>query len=390
MAYLDHAATTPVRPAASAAWHSAPFGNAASVHGAGRAARRVLEEARESVAESLGVSAAEVVFTPGGTAADNLAITGIHRARRLADPARDVVVISTVEHPAVTATADALVARGEAARVVRLPVTAQGFVDLVAAEGCLEAHADRVSLLSVMSANNEVGAVQPVAELAALATGRGVPLHTDAAQSAGWWGLPGAPGAAATISGHKFGAPVGIGALVLPSRMPCEPWQHGGGQERQLQSGTVPVGSALALAKALAEALGSGEASGEPGVTVEELRDELVLAVQAAAPTARLVTPPPAADRPTALPGIAAFVFPGCPADALLMLLDAAGVYCSTGSACSAGIPRPSAVLTAMGDPDAGSMLRFSLGWTSTRADLGALAAALPSAVDRARRAGRL
>lgn len=371
-----------MRPEAVAAWLGAPSGNAASLHSTGRAARRVLEEARESLAEQLSCDAGDVIFTSGGTMADNLAVRGIHMARHTADRRRDTVVVSAVEHHAVLDTAAAL-ADGGRARVRVLPVDHVGRVRLVEAEALLADEGARITVLSVMSANNEVGTVQPIAELAALAQAQGVPLHVDAVQSVGWWGAPPAPGAAISVSGHKFGAPAGIGALVLPPTIPCHPVVYGGGQERRIHSGTLNVAGAAAMAAALQASRGSTLASAEPGLSVVDLRHELVVAIRDAAPEARVVT------SPDALPGIVSVMFDGCEADALLMLLDAAGVECSTGSACTAGIPQPSHVLEAMGATavQARSALRFSLGWTSSRADIAAVTRALPEAVARARRA---
>ena len=402
VAYLDHAATTPVRPEALEAYLNAPAGNASSLHTTGRQARRVLEEARESLADDLGIAPDDIIFTSGGTTADNLAIKGIAAARVAEDPRRRVVAISAVEHHAVLDAAMALAGPGEAAsasagresvaggfrgfEIVELPVDADARVQISAVEALLAERSAELALISVMSANNEIGAAQPIAEIARLAATAGIPLHSDAVQSVGWWGLPDAPAAAVSISGHKFGAPVGVGALVLPPALPCQPLIDGGGQERRIHSGTLDVAGASAMAAALRASLNSGEASGEPGVTVSQLRAELAAAVLDAVPDAEVLTP---ADG--SLPGITSVLFNGCDADALLMLLDAQGVECSTGSACTAGIPEPSHVVVAMGrgEQAARSVLRFSLGWTSTRADIDALAAALPEAVARARRASR-
>lgn len=402
VAYLDHAATTPVRPEALEAYLNAPAGNASSLHTTGRQARRVLEEARESLADDLSIAPDDIIFTSGGTTADNLAIKGIAAARVAEDPRRRVVAISAVEHHAVLDAAMALADPGEATNasagrestaggfrgfeIVELPVDADARVQISAVEALLAERSAELALISVMSANNEIGAAQPIAEIARLAAEAGIPLHSDAVQSVGWWGLPDAPAAAVSISGHKFGAPVGVGALVLPPSLTCQPLIDGGGQERRIHSGTLDVAGASAMAAALRASLNSGEASGEPGVTVSQLRAELAAAVLDAVPDAEVLTP---ADG--SLPGITSVLFNGCDADALLMLLDAQGVECSTGSACTAGIPEPSHVVVAMGrgEQAARSVLRFSLGWTSTRADIDALAAALPEAVARARRASR-
>lgn len=389
VAYLDHAATTPVRPEALEAYLTAPAGNASSLHTTGRHARRVLEEARESLAEDLGIAPDDIIFTSGGTTADNLAIKGIATARVTEDPGRRLVAISAVEHHAVLDAAMALVDPSTSSagfEIVELPVDGDARVRIDAVEALVAERAGELALISVMSANNEVGAAQPIAEIARIAAAAGIPLHSDAVQSVGWWGMPDAPVAAVSISGHKFGAPVGVGALVLPPTVPCQPLIDGGGQERRIHSGTLDVAGASAMAAALHASLNSGEASGEPGLTVSQLRAELVAAVLAAVPDAEVLTPTHGS-----LPGITSVHFDGCDADALLMLLDAQDVECSTGSACTAGIPEPSHVVVAMGcgEQAARSVLRFSLGWTSTRADIAALAAALPEAVARARRASR-
>jgi cysteine desulfurase len=382
LAYLDHAATTPVRPEARDAVLTAPLGNPSSLHTSGRAARRVLEEARESIAEDLELQPDAIVFTSGGTMADNLGVIGTARGSRANDTNRNLVVISAIEHHAVLDAAQSLV--GEGFELVQLPVDADCQLQVEVLAELLEADAARVAVLSVMSANNEIGAAQPIAQIADLAANYEVPLHIDAVQSIGWWGMPAAPAAAVSISGHKFGAPIGIGALVLPHESPMVPLVHGGGQERKLHSGTLDAAGAAAMAAALRASLTSQQASGEPGVSIADLRHQLVAAVTDGVPTARVLTPDEGS-----LPGITSVLFDGCDADALLMLLDAQGVECSTGSACTAGIPEPSHVVMAMGfdEVQARSVLRFSLGWTSTRADIDALAAALPNAVERAQRA---
>jgi cysteine desulfurase len=384
MAYLDHAATTPVLPAALDAYVRATgrFGNASSLHASGRAARRVVEESREQIAERLGARPSEVVFTSGGTESDNLAVKGITWSRRSAEPARDVLLVGAAEHHAVLDAAH-FMADHQGVTVVPVPVDATGRVTPEALAVLLAEHADRVALVSTMWANNEVGTVLPIAEVAAVAAGQQVPLHTDAVQALG--AVPvdfGASGAAAmTITGHKIGGPVGVGALLLRTDVACTPVLHGGGQERDVRSGTLDVAGVAALATAVDDAVSRQR---DEARRLAALRDDLVARVRAAVPDAILNGEP--VDR---LPGNAHFSFPGCEGDALLMLLDAAGVECSTGSACSAGVAQPSHVLLAMGADSerARSSLRFSLGHTSTAADVTALLDALPAAVERARRA---
>jgi cysteine desulfurase len=390
VAYLDHAASTPMLPEAVAAVTAAmaSTGNPSSLHAAGRRARRVVEESREALAQSLGARPSEIILTGGGTESDNLAVKGMFFARRAADPRRTRILASAVEHHAVLDAVEWLVAH-EGARVTWLPVDHLGRVH---PHVLAEALADDVALVSVMWVNNEVGTVQPISALAGLlddpagTTARGVqPLHTDAVQAVGQLPLDfAASGAdAMTVTGHKFGGPLGAGALLLGRDVTCTPLLHGGGQERDVRSGTVDVPGVAGLAVAAAVAV---ERQPETARRVGELRDRLVAGVRAAVPEAVLNGEP----GPGRLPGNAHFSFPGCEGDSLLLLLDARGVEVSTGSACSAGVARPSHVLVAMGADEerARGSLRFSLGHTSTGADVDALLDALPGVVERARRAG--
>ncbi|MFE4867826.1 cysteine desulfurase family protein [Streptomyces sp. NPDC056682] len=387
MAYLDHAATTPMLPEAVRAMTAqlTATGNASSLHAAGRRARRTAEEAREELAESLGARPSEVVFTAGGTEADNLAVKGLYWARRDADPRRVRVLASPVEHHAVL---DAVhwLGEHEGARVEYLPVDPYGRVHPEALREAIERNPDDVALATVMWANNEIGTVMPVAELAAVAREFGVPLHADAVQAFGQLDVDFAASglAAMTVSGHKIGGPYGIGALLLGREYTPVPVLHGGGQERHVRSGTldVPAIAAFAVAGRLA-----AERRGAFARDIGALRDRLVAAVHKAVPDAILGGDPNPAGR---LPANAHFTFPGCEGDSLLLLLDAQGIECSTGSACTAGVAQPSHVLLATGtDPDlARGTLRFSLGHTSTEADIEAVAGAIGPAVERARTAG--
>ncbi|OJF14142.1 cysteine desulfurase family protein [Couchioplanes caeruleus] len=384
MAYLDHAATTPMLAEALDAYVAAArqVGNPSSLHAAGRSARRLVEESRERIAAVLGARPSEVIFTSGGTESDNLATKGIHWARRDADPRRNRVVASAVEHHAVM---DAVQWLGchEGAAVDWLPVDRCGRVDPASLAEVIDAHGDEITVVSVQWANNEVGTVQPLPGLAALAARAGIPFHTDAVQAVGQIPVDfAASGAAAmTVSGHKLGGPVGVGALLLGRDIAATPLLHGGGQERDVRSGTLDTPGVVAFAVAVEAAVKSQQ---EYAARVAALRDELVARVRAAIPDA--VFNGDAADR---LPANAHFSFPGCEGDALLLLLDAQGISCSTGSACSAGVAQPSHVLLAMGADDdrARSSLRFTLGHTTTLEDVDALLAALPGAVERARRA---
>jgi cysteine desulfurase len=392
VAYLDHAASTPLLPevadalAASLRGSVAAAGNASSLHASGRRARRTVEEARERLAAALGARPSEVVFTAGGTESDNLAVKGLFWARRAADPRRTRVLASAVEHHAVL-DAVAWLGAHEGAQVELLPVDADGRVHPGVLREALEREPSDVALVTVMWANNEVGAVQPVRELAEVAHEHGVPLHTDAVQAVG--ALPvdaGACGAdALTLTGHKLGGPLGVGALLLSRTAACTPLLHGGGQERDVRSGTLDAPGVAALALAVDLAV---QRQSEHAARLAGLRDDLVRRVEQAVPDA-VLNGPRGAGR---LPGNAHFGFPGCEGDSLLMLLDARGVEVSTGSACSAGVARPSHVLLAMGADEAAarSSLRFSLGHTSTADDVDALLAVLPGVVERARRAGTL
>ena len=379
MAYLDHAATTPMLPEALDAYVAAAgrVGNPSSLHAAGRAARRLVEESRERIAAVLGARPSEVVFTSGGTESDNLATKGIYWARR--SPSVNRVIASAVEHHAVLDAAEWLGSH-EGADVTWLPVDASGRVD----PGALSAlPLDDVAVISVQWANNEVGTVQPIAELAAAATAAGVPFHTDAVQAVGQVPVDFAASgvAALTLTGHKLGGPVGVGALLLGRDVAATPLLHGGGQERDVRSGTLDTAGVVAFSVAVETAV---KAQQEYAARIGALRDDLVARVRSAVPDAILN-----GDPVNRLPGNAHFSFPGCEGDALLLLLDAHGLACSTGSACSAGVAQPSHVLLAMGADDdrARSSLRFTLGHTSTQDDIDALIRALPAAVDRARRA---
>ncbi|MFC8363297.1 cysteine desulfurase family protein [Streptomyces griseorubiginosus] len=387
MAYLDHAATTPMLPEAVEALsaHLGVTGNASSLHASGRKARRTVEESRETLAEALGARPSEIVFTSGGTEADNLAVKGLYWSRRDADPARTRVLASPVEHHAVL---DAVhwLAEHEGATVEYLPVDKHGRVHPDALRAAIDRNPGDVALATVMWANNEIGTVLPVRELAEVAAESGVPLHADAVQAFGQVPVDFAASglAAMTVSAHKIGGPYGIGALVLGREWTPVPVLHGGGQERHVRSGTldVPAIASFAVAGRLA-----AEQREWFAAEIGALRDALVEAVRTAVPDAILGGDPEPGGR---LPANAHFTFPGCEGDSLLLLLDAQGIECSTGSACTAGVAQPSHVLLATGtDPDlARGTLRFSLGHTSTEADVEAVAKAIGPAVERARAAG--
>lgn len=383
MIYLDHAATTPLRPEVRDAWLAAheTIGNASSIHGAGQDARRVLEDARERLAAVLGAQPIEVVFTSGGTESVGLALQGLWRARRAGN---DGIVLPGGEHHAVLDTAAWLTAR-ERARVVPVGIDAVGRIPTAAFASALGAGA--IALATAIAAGNESGTINDVPSLAAAAGEAGVPLHVDAVSAFGhipvsyarWRGdAPAGAGLVAlSVSGHKLGAPVGTGALVVSRTVALEPLLHGGGQQRGLRAGTQDVAGAVALATAaeLAEAEREDEAA-----RLGALREEFLARLHDALPQARLLGDP--IDR---LPGTIQLLLPGAAGESLLFLLDQAGIAVSTGSACQAGVAEPSHVVLAMGrsEAEARQVLRITLGRTTTPDDLDALLRALPDAYRR-------
>jgi cysteine desulfurase len=395
MIYLDHAATTPMHPDAIAAMAEqlARVGNANSLHASGRAARRVVEESREALAAAVGARPSHIVFTSGGTEADNLAVKGLYWSRRAEDARRTRVLAAKIEHHAVL---DPLIwlEEHEGATIEWLPVDRAGRMLPEALDEALRTDPDSAALVTVMWANNEVGTIQPIQDLVAVAHAYDVPIHSDAVQAVGHLPVDFAASGldAMTITGHKIGGPIGVGALLLDRKANPTPLLHGGGQERDVRSGTL---DAPAIAGFAAAATAVTQDRDEESVRLAGLRDALIDGVLKAIPDAML-SGDPNCDRDHdhdlrhRLPSIAHFCFPGCEGDSLLLLLDARGIEVSTGSACSAGIAQPSHVLLAMGaDPDlARGSLRFSLGRTSTSEDVEALVSALPSVVERARSAG--
>lgn len=386
--YLDHAATTPILPEALAAMVAelAHTGNPSSLHNAGRRARRVVEESREQIAQAFGARPSEVVFTSGGTEADNLAIKGLYWARQVGSEPRRRVLATAIEHHAVLDSVQWL-GEHQGAQVDWLGVDSNGRLSPDVLRAAIERDPGGVALVSVMWANNEVGTVQPIAELAAVASEYGIPFHSDAVQAAGQLpvGLAASGATALTVTGHKIGGPVGAGALLLARGEDPVPVLHGGGQERDVRSGTLDTAAIRAFAVAVEHAAARRD---EHAARIGRLRDSLIELVRAAVPDAVLNGPAPGEHR---LPGNAHFSFPGCEGDALLMLLDARGIACSTGSACTAGVAQPSHVLLAMGADHARARgsLRFTFGRTSTQADVDALGTAIGEVVERARRAGR-
>ncbi|HAP89179.1 MAG TPA: cysteine desulfurase [Arthrobacter bacterium] len=384
MIFLDAAATTPVRrEVLEAMWPylSGEFGNPSSHHTLGEAAASALAGARAAVAMVLGCRPGEITFTSGGTEADNLAVKGIALARQAADPALNRVVISAVEHPAVEESALYL-ERFHGFTVDVVPVDGTGRVTPEALAAVLR---PETAVVSIMYANNEVGTIQPVAELAAVAAEHGVPFHTDAVQAAGWLPLDvRALGVdALSISGHKLGAPKGCGVLYVRGRTRVEPLVHGGGQERGRRSGTENVAGAVALATALT--LAHAERP-ELATRVAGLRERFIATILDTVPGALLT-----GHRMERLPSVASFCFPGTSGESVLLELERQGVVCSSGSACAAGSDAPSPVLTALGyDAEvAQTAVRFSFTSTVTAEELEQAAAAVGAAVGSVRTLGR-
>ncbi|MDR1799821.1 MAG: aminotransferase class V-fold PLP-dependent enzyme [Bifidobacteriaceae bacterium] len=376
--YLDYAAGAPLLPAARDAYLAADVpGNPSALHRAGRRARETAEAAREQIAQALGAQPAEVILTSGGTEADGLAIQGLYRARQAGPTARPLVLVSAVEHHAVLDNAQLT-----GGQVVTIPAGPDGMADLTFVERHLATQADQTALISLMAANNETGALQPVQDLVALAAAAGVPVHCDAVQLVGKapfsFGVAGL--AAATVSAHKLGGPVGVGALLAGRGAAIKPVIGGGGQERGVRSGTIDARGAAGFAAALVAATAN--------TTAEAARLEALLApldaLVAGHPDLSLNTP-----LGRHLPGLRNIALAGARGEALVYLLDQQGIAVSTGSACTAGLPQASHVLLAMGQTDeqARSAIRVSLGWATTAADVAALVAALPAAVAAAQRA---
>ncbi|MCC5675257.1 cysteine desulfurase [Kocuria rhizophila] len=393
--YMDHAATTDMLPEAVDAYleQARRGGNPASLHSGGRSARMALETGRDAVAGALNAEPVEIILTSGGTEADNMAVLGLFRAAHEADPRRTVIALSAVEHHAVSEAAEWLAAH-EGAELMWLDVDAAGRVDPHQLERLLAERAAEVALVTVMWANNEVGTVQPVAELAALCDAAGVSFHVDAVQA--FCAVPvdaHLPGISTlAVSAHKLGGPMGVGALYAPRTVRLAATSFGGGQERSVRSGTVNAAGAAAFGAAVEAAQ---RAFRDEFLRRAALRDALVAGIRDRVPEAVLRGPEPGSpteewEHPTRLPGNAHFTFPGCEGDSMLFLFDAAGVALSTGSACSAGVPRASHVLLAMGvdEETARGAQRFSLGHSSTREDVDTVLDAVVDVHARARVAG--
>jgi cysteine desulfurase len=371
--YLDHAATTPMADAAIAAMTSSlsKIGNPSSLHTQGRATRKDVEDAREVIAKAVGALPSEIIFTGSGTEADNAAIKGLFWKS-----GKKVIVISAVEHHAVLDPARWLVEH-EGAELIEIPVTKTGLIDLDFLKELIAKRGNEIALISVMHSNNETGVIQPVAEVVKIAGD--IPVHTDAVQSFTKTPISykelGVMSMA--LSAHKVGGPLGIGVLVLRRAFEIPALLHGGGQEREIRSGTLNAPSIVAFAAAVVS-------SNYDSARVSALRDRFESGLRASVPDAYIN----GADAPR-LPGITNVTFPGTQSDSLLLLMDSEKVSCSTGAACSAGVHRPSHVLLAMGHTEitAQSSLRFSCGATSTESDIDFALSVLPTVINRGRAA---
>jgi cysteine desulfurase len=378
--YLDHAATTPmVQPAIDALTAQIlKTGNASSLHSTGRSVRKELEEARELIAKAAGCAAIDVIFTGTGTEADNLAIKGLYWLG--AKAGKKVIITSTFEHHAVMDPIKWL-QEHEGATVIEIPVDKTGSLNLAALQEAVNQHGQMTAFISIMHSNNEIGTVQPIDQVVKIAGD--IPVHTDAVQSFGkiefnfnQLGL-----AAATISAHKVGGPLGVAALILKKGVNLEPVLHGGGQERDIRSGTFNAPGIIAFAAAAGNAMTQMKAR---DVKIRQLRNLLITKVLAAVPDAWVN-----GQSENSLPGVANITFPGTDNEGLLLLLDMAGIACSTGSACSAGVHRPSHVLMAIGltEEETTSSLRFSLGESNTAEEIEKLASVIATVVEKSKSA---
>ena len=376
--YLDHAATAPINDAAITALNTQmrKLGNASSVHNPGREVRKDVEDARHKLSELINANPSEIIFTGSGTEANNLAIKGFFWQ----SPDRNVIVTSAFEHHAILDPVEWLVEH-EGAEQVLIPITKSGVIDLDFLSKVVATRGDEIAVISVMHSNNELGSIQPIADVVKIAGD--IPVHTDAVQSFGKieFDFQKLGVTAATISAHKVGGPLGIAALILKRGLDLTPILHGGGQEREIRSGTLNAPAIVAFAAASEFAIANRETN---FAKIRELRDYFIAGLKRVVPEVSINS---VAD--PALPGIVNATFPGTESDALLLLLDTEGISASAGSACSAGVPRPSHVLVALGlsESDADASLRISIGTTNTKAEIDQVLAVMPSVVERARNA---
>ncbi len=380
LAYFDHAATTPmVEPAITALNNQLKkLGNASSLHSAGRSVRKDLEQGREEIALAIDCAPSEVIFTASGTEANNLAIKGLFW--KGAKDNKKVIITSTFEHHAVM---DPIIwlAEHEGAQIVGIKVDRQGFIDLTELKEAVEKHKGKVALISIMHSNNEVGTIEDIAQIVKIAGD--IPVHSDCVQSFGKVDLSfkklGVT--AATVSAHKVGGPLGVAALILKRGLDIEPILHGGGQERDIRSGTFNAPGIVAFAAAATDAVANKK---ERDIKIRQLKQELINTIKKNVSDIWVN-----GDQENCLPGIVSITFPKTDSEGLLLLLDAEGIACSTGSACSAGVQRPSHVLLAMGltEDETTSTLRFSLSYTNTVNEIAALGAVISTVVTKSRAA---
>ena len=385
--FLDHAATTALRPEALAALTAAltTLGNPSSVHSAGQASRQILEDARDTLALAVGCHRSEVIFNSGGTEADNQAVKGIFWARRRAEPGRNVIISAATEHHALIDPIEWL-ERHDGAEIHWLPVAQNGTVDLAALREYLTQNHERVALITLMWANNETGVITDIPAVCRMAAECQIPVHSDAVAALGHLPLSFRDSglSAMSLSGHKVGAPIGVGALIVSRSLKLDSLIHGGGQERSLRSGTMNYPLAASFAEAARVAVATLPAREQ---STRALRDYLETEVRKLVP--EVIVTAVAAQR---LPDNAHFIFPGILGDSLLFLLDSAGVQVSTGSACQAGVVGPSHVLLGMGYSEdlAQACIRVTLGYSTTKADIDKFLAELPAAHAAALRAGQV
>ena len=378
--YFDHAATTPISEVAISALNNQikKLGNASSLHSAGRSVRKDLESAREEIAKAIDCAPSEVIFTATGTEANNLAIKGLYW--KAAKSNRNVIITSTFEHHAVMDPI-AWLGEHENAEVVSINVDRNGFILIDELAQALKEHQGKIAFISIMHSNNEVGTIQDIAKIVKIAGD--IPVHADCVQSFGKvelsfkdLGLT-----AATISAHKVGGPLGVAALILKRGLDIEPILHGGGQERDIRSGTFNAPSIVSFAAAAKESVA---AIADRDKKVRALKSELIQTVKKNVSDAWVN-----GDQINCLPGITSITFPKTDSEGLLLLLDSEGIACSTGSACSAGVQRPSHVLLAMGltEDETTSTLRFSVSHSNTVTEIAKLGSVIASVVARSRAA---
>ena len=380
LAYFDHAATTPmVEPAITALNNQLKkLGNASSLHSAGRSVRKDLEQAREEIAVAIDCAPSEVIFTASGTEANNLAIKGLFW--KGAKDNKKVIITSTFEHHAVM---DPIIwlAEHEGAQVVAINVDRKGFIDLTELTEAVEKHKNNIALISIMHSNNEVGTIEDIAQIVKIAGN--TPVHTDCVQSFGKvdFSFKNLGVTAATISAHKVGGPLGVAALILKRGLDIEPILHGGGQERDIRSGTFNAPGIVAFAAAATDAVTNKI---ERDIKIRQLKEELINTIKKNVSDIWVN-----GNQDKSLPGIVSITFPKTDSEGLLLLLDAEGIACSTGSACSAGVQRPSHVLLAMGltEDETTSTLRFSLSYTNTVNEIAKLGAVISTVVAKSRNA---